>query len=331
LNYDDSGLAAERIFNVKKEYFLQTALELANFQFRNNAVYRKFCSSRGMGPIDLHSPMHDIPFLPVGFFKSHDIKTFARTPEKIFTSSGTTGTTNSRHFVRELSIYEQSFELGFQYAYGHPAKYAFLCLLPSYLEREGSSLIYMAERLQQLSGQADSGYFLNHREGLVEILEKREAAGQPSILLGVTHALLDFAEQHPMALAHTIVMETGGMKGRRKEMVRAELHEVLQQAFQVDAIHSEYGMTELLSQAYSKKDGRFTCPPWMKVMVRSDDDPGELKEEGTGLICIADLANVYSCSFIETEDVGKLYTDGSFEVLGRLDNSDIRGCSLLAL
>jgi hypothetical protein len=331
LNYDDSGVAANRIFNVNRESFLQTALELANFQFRSNPVYRRFCISRGMGPTDFHSPLHDIPFLPISFFKNHEIKTFSSPAEKIFTSSGTTGATTSRHHIRKLALYETSFELGFQYAYGNPGRFAFLCLLPGYLERDGSSLIYMANRLQQLSGQVDSGYFLNHQEGLVEVLERREAAGLSSILLGVTHALLDFAEQNPIPLRHTLVMETGGMKGRRKEMVRAEVHEILKMAFEVDDIHSEYGMTELLSQAYAKTGGRFSCPPWMKVLVRSDDDPGELKEEGLGLICVADLANVYSCSFIETEDVGKLYADGSFEVLGRLDNSDIRGCSLLAL
>lgn len=272
-----------------------------------------------------------IPFLPVSLFKTHQITTFKGEAEKVFTSSGTTGTETSRHYVPDLRFYEESFTRGFRHFYGEPAQYAFLCLLPSYLEREGSSLIYMAHKLIELSGQTDSGFFLQADGKLIETIVRREKEGLKTILLGVSFALLDFAEQHPMPLQHTIIMETGGMKGRRKELTRAELHSVLKKAFGVTTIHSEYGMTELMSQAYAKGEGRFQCPPWMRVFVRDEDDPLSVHSQGAGLLCIADLANVFSCSFIEAADMGRVFADGSFEVLGRMDHSDIRGCSLLVV
>jgi hypothetical protein len=276
----------------------------------------------------LQSP---VPFLPISFFKTHQISSYSGEAEKVFTSSGTTGSETSCHYVPDLKLYEESFTRGFGHFYGDPAQYAFLCLLPSYLEREGSSLIYMAQRLIEQSGQADSGFFLEAAGKLVEILERREKDGLKTILLGVSFALLDFAEIFPMPLLHTIIMETGGMKGRRRELTRAELHDKLQKAFGVLTIHSEFGMTELMSQAYSTGGGRYQCPPWMRVFVRDEDDPFSVHSQGSGLLCIADLANLFSCSFIETSDVGRVFEDGSFEVLGRMDNSDIRGCSLLVV
>jgi hypothetical protein len=321
-----NGFAPVDIFNVTEADFVGLALDIFSFQQKNNPVYRAFCSGRP-GPDSLWT----IPFLPISFFKTHTVTSFTSQPQKVFTSSGTTGTEVSSHFVADLSIYEQSFNLGFRLFYGEPSDYAILCLLPSYMEREGSSLIYMAEKLAQQSGNPDSGFFLKAAGALEAILKRREQAGQKSILLGVSFALLDFAEQHPFPLKNTIIMETGGMKGRRSELTRMELHTILKDAFDVPSIHSEYGMTEMMSQAYSKGEGRYHCPPWTKVLVRADDDPMEVHETGAGILCIADLANVYSCAFIETADVGRVFEDGSFEVLGRLDNSDIRGCSLLVV
>jgi hypothetical protein len=320
------GFAPDDIFNVTEGDFVALSLKIFQFQQKNNPVYQSFCQYRSF-PTDLLS----IPFLPISLFKTHQISCFSPQYEKVFTSSGTTGSVTSKHFVANLSMYEQSFNLGFRMAYGEPDEYAIICLLPAYMERSGSSLIYMAEKLVLQSNNPDSGFFLRAEGNLLDTLIRREKAGQKSILLGVSFALLDFAEKYSLTLNHTIVMDTGGMKGRRQELTRMELHNILKNAFDIAAIHSEYGMTELLSQAYSKADGRYNCPPWMRVMVRDEDDPLLLRTVGAGILCIADLANLYSCSFIETEDVGKVYEDGSFEVLGRLDNSDIRGCSLLIL
>ncbi len=297
---------------------------------QNNPVYRKYCSLRGiLADIPAQKDMQGIPFLPISFFKTHRIISFEGSADKVFTSSGTTGSETSRHFVPDTGIYEASFTAAFRHFYGDPAGYAFLCLLPSYLEREGSSLVYMAQRLIELSAEPDSGFFLTAQGKLTETLARREKQGRQTILLGVSFALLDFAENNPMPLKHTLIMETGGMKGRRTEITRAELHQKLQAAFEVHSIHSEYGMTELMSQAYSKGEGRYVCPPWMRVFVREEDDPFAVHETGAGLLCMADLANLYSCAFIETADVGRVFEDGSFEVLGRMDHSDIRGCSLL--
>ncbi len=330
MNDENNGLVAASIFNVTKETLFDRCKQIFSFQWQNNPVYRQYCDSRKVTPTSVNE-FSDIPFLPISFFKSHSIVSFEGKAEQVFTSSGTTGMFSSRHLVKDLSLYQSSFLQGFELAYGKPEDYAFLCLLPAYLERQGSSLIYMAEKLIALSQDADSGFFLKAQGKLISILQKREAAGKKTILLGVTFALLEFAAEFPMQLQHTIIMETGGMKGRRQELTRQEVHQQLTTAFGVKEIHSEYGMTELLSQAYSKGNGLFECPPWMRVFVRGEDDPFDIKPQGAGLLCVIDLANLHSCCFIETADVGKIYADGIFEVLGRMDNSDIRGCSLLVV
>ncbi len=330
MTYENEGSLASGIFNVSKESFGTKALEVFKFQRQYNNVYRRYCNSINF-QADSLKDLVSLPFLPIVFFKTHEVIAFNGSPEKIFTSSGTTGMTTSKNMVKEISVYEQSFITCFRKFYGDPNEYAFLCLLPSYLEREGSSLVYMAAQLVELSANEDSGFFLEAKGQLTEIVQRRERERKKTILLGVTYALLDFAMQMPIILKHTIVMETGGMKGRRQELTRAEVHDQLKKSFKIERVHSEYGMTELLSQAYAKSDGVFECPLWMKVFVRSEDDPFDIREEGVGLLCIIDLANVYSCSFVETADVGKVYQDGSFEVLGRMDNSDIRGCSLLSV
>jgi hypothetical protein len=317
---------ADEIFKISKDAFVDLALKIYHFQKNTNPVYCQFLEEK-----KIPDGLTTFPFLPISLFKTHAVLSGNLPVEKVFTSSGTTGLSLSKHAVCNLSFYEKSFTTCFQQFYGSPKSYAILCLLPSYLEREGSSLIYMAEKLVEKSGHPDSGFFLKSEGKLTDILEKRERKGKKSFLLGVSFALLDFAENNPMPLKHTTVMETGGMKGRRKEMTRMELHQILTEAFGLDVIHSEYGMTELLSQAYSKGEGRYYCPPWMRVLVREEDDPFSVKETGAGILCIIDLANMYSCSFIETADVGRVYADGSFEVLGRIDNSDIRGCSLLVV
>lgn len=330
MNYPTKLPDAGKIFNVTKENFPGQAIQVFNYQWEHNDVYRQYCNQLQIDPAAI-TRVKQVPFLPIALFKTHRIAAYDGDSEIIFTSSGTTGSATSRHFVRYLQLYEQSFTACFSHFYGNPSNHAFLCLLPSYLEREGSSLILMAERLIQLSGKTDSGFFLRSKGKLTDILLKREQDQQPTFLLGVTYALLDFAAEVNCKLKHTIIMETGGMKGRRQELTRADVHEQLRAAFGVPAIHSEYGMTELLSQAYSRGNGIFECPPWLKVLVREEDDPFTIKQVGAGLLCIVDLANMHSCSFIETADVGRVYDDGSFEVLGRMDNSDVRGCSLLVV
>ena len=272
----------------------------------------------------------DIPYLPVAFFKTHDVISDSKQPEIVFSSSGTTGMVQSRHLVTDVKIYQDSFNLAFQQFYGNIADICLLALLPSYLEREGSSLIYMIDELLTQSQHPSSGYFLHNHEELHQTLTTLKAAKQKTVLIGVTYALLDFLEAYQLDYPELIVMETGGMKGKRKEMVREELHEVLQAGFGVPAIHSEYGMTELLSQAYSYGEGIFNCPPWLKIVLRDTNDPLSLiTTQQTGGINIIDLANMNSCSFIATQDLGRVYEDCSFEVLGRFDQADIRGCNLL--
>lgn len=284
-------------------------------------------------PSAIHQPpsINWPPFLPISFFKTHEVYAGNNQPEVVFTSSGTTGNNTSKHLVKSVEVYKKSFLAAFKLFYGEPSDWAVIGLLPNYLERQGSSLIMMAEELIKESNESDSGLYLYDFEKLSNILKRREAAGKKTWLIGVTFALLDFAEQYPQPLKHTAVLETGGMKGRKKELTRIEVQTVLKQSFDLEQVHSEYGMTELLSQAYSTKDGRFVCPPWMKVLVRSEDDPLQISETGTGIMCIIDLANIFSCSFIATEDLGTIHADGSFEILGRIDNSDVRGCSQLFL
>jgi hypothetical protein len=316
------------IFNGLPDKFLSKALELFRFQYRENSLYRLFADRFRATPDRINS-LDQIPFLPVSFFKSDSIKTGNFTPELIFESSGTTGQVTARHLLRHPDLYRESFVKGFEYFYGSPEKYCILGLLPSYLERKGSSLVYMVDELIRLSGHARSGFYLYDHENLHHVLTDLEKEGQHALLIGVSYALLDFAEKYPMHLSQVIVMETGGMKGRRKELTKAELHEILKKRLGISSVHSEYGMTELLSQAYSAGEGIYKPVPWMKMLVRDEDDPLHLRVSGEGLLNIIDLANRDSCAFIATDDIAKIYEDGSFEVLGRMDNSDIRGCSLL--
>lgn len=299
------------------------------FQYEHNPVYRSYCDLINFNPADLKS-IDQIPFLPIEFFKTHKVKSFSKTETLIFTSSGTTGSETSKHFINQIEAYEKSFLTAFKTFYGEPKKLAILALLPSYLERKGSSLIYMANRLIQKSEHPKSGFYLNNLKDLKETLLKLEDEKQPTLLLGVSFALLDLVEQFTFKLKHTLVMETGGMKGRRKELIREDLHEQLSTGFGVEQIHSEYGMTELLSQAYSKGKGIFNSPPWMQVFTRDTSDPFASMREGMmGNLNIIDLANRESCAFIATQDLGRILPNNQFEVLGRVDHSDIRGCNLL--
>jgi len=321
----------KKVFNIKGQTdFLETALEIFNYQYNNNLLYHDFVISLGKDPSKILT-LFEIPFLPVEFFRNHKITTGDLRVEKIFESSGTTGDSPGRHFVNDLSLYEESFMKTFTLFYGEPEEYLIAVLLPSYIEREGSSLVYMADSLIKKSGNPGSGFYKSNISDLILTLNKAKAEKQNILLLGVSFALLDLAETEAPDLSGVIVMETGGMKGRRKELTRSELHSVLKEKLNVSSIHSEYGMTELLSQAYSKGEGIFYCPPWMQVIVRDPQDPLALftETDKTGGINIIDLANINSCSFIATGDLGRIHNDGGFEVLGRFDNSDIRGCNLL--
>lgn len=320
----------KQIFSIGNAYeFEQTSLAVFNHQAENCRIYKEYISHLRINPRDINS-LTDIPYLPISFFKSHEILSTTASPEIIFSSSGTTGMIQSRHLVTDVSLYEQSFNSAFEQFYGHIESTCLIALLPSYLERDGSSLIYMVDALLKQSKHPDSGYFLHNHEELFHRLQKLQSANQKTILIGVTYALLDFVEKYKVDFPNLIVMETGGMKGKRKEMVREELHQLLQDGFGVNAIHSEYGMTELLSQAYSFGNGLFNCPAWIKIYLRDTNDPLSLAPHNkTGGINIIDLANINSCSFIATQDLGRLFPDGSFEVLGRFDNADIRGCNLL--
>ena len=314
-----------------KKTFVKHALKVFRYQHANVPVYREFCDHLG---VDVHDvkQIGDIPFLPIGFFKDREIIANGMTAKAVFTSSGTTGSITSRHLVADASVYEASFRQAFSRFYGDVENYVILALLPSYLEREGSSLIYMVDDLIKSSNHPESGFYLNNLDALSVMLEKLDRSGQNVLLIGVTYALLDLIEHQKFNLSNTVVMETGGMKGRRREMIRAELHQMLCKGFGVPQIHSEYGMTELLSQAYSAGDGIFDCPPWMDVIIRDPEDPLTVLNYGkTGGINIIDLANINSCAFIATQDLGKKHPNGTFEVLGRFDHSDIRGCNLMVL
>lgn len=318
----------DKVFLTDQTGFDQLALELFRFQYQQNPVYQEYVNALQIVGTDVKR-VEDIPFLPIQFFKTRDVRTTIFEPEAVFMSSGTTQTINSRHAVKSMALYRESFMCAFEQFYGPVNEWCIIGLLPSYLERSNSSLVVMADELIKVSGHPDSGFYLYEHEKLAGVLQTLEARQQKTLLIGVTFGLLDFAEKFPMPLQHTIIMETGGMKGRREEMTRQEVHEILQTAFGLASIHSEYGMTELLSQGYSKGEGIFHTPAWMKVKVRQEDDPLDIRSSGTGIINVIDLANIYSCCFIATEDVGRVYEDGSFEVQGRVDNSDIRGCSLM--
>ncbi|MCF4100276.1 acyl transferase [Gillisia sp. M10.2A] len=322
----------EKIFSISsEEEFREQALQVFDFQFHNNPVYRKFCDLLKVSPTKINE-ITEIPFLPISFFKTHTILSSSARVQKTFTSSGTTGENTSKHHVTNISVYENSFRAAFKTFYGNIEDYVVLALLPSYLEREGSSLIYMADVLIKESKHPESGFYLHNLEELKETLIALDKSGQKVLLIGVSFALLDMVESHQFQLKNTIIMETGGMKGRRKEMIRKELHGILKKGFGVSSIHSEYGMTELLSQAYSKGSGIFECPNWMKILIRDPEDAlSYLEKEKTGGINVIDLANINSCSFIATQDLGKEYQDGSLEIMGRFDNSDVRGCNLLVL
>jgi hypothetical protein len=306
----------------------ETILDCFKFQFAHCPVYRQYVELLGA----TISSVEDIPFLPVRFFKTKKVYASSREPEAIFTSSGTSGTEVSRHFVADAGVYKLSYTAGFRYFFGEVSRYAVLALLPSYLEREGSSLITMVRGLIEDSGNPLSGFFLNNHSELYRILQTLKRRRQPTLLIGVSFALLDFVERFAIdGFPELMVMETGGMKGRRDEITRDELHSLICAGFGVDRVYSEYGMTELLSQAYSKGKGIYQTPPWMRIVIRDPKDPfRQVLNETTGGVNVIDLANRYSCSFIETQDLGILHSDGSFEITGRFDESDIRGCNLMS-
>jgi phenylacetate-coenzyme A ligase PaaK-like adenylate-forming protein len=327
-----TGSLKDRIFSISgEEEFWEATLNVFSYQYENNPVYKEFINALRKNDSPVRS-LREIPFLPVGFFRNHRIITEGQPAQIVFESSGTTGTMPGRHYVADLKLYETSFLNSFRLFYGEPADYLIIALLPSYTEREGSSLVYMADKLIKESRRPISGFYKGDNAGILKVISDGKAKGEKILLLGVSFALLDLAESGPADLSDIIVMETGGMKGRRKELTRSELHYILKKNLNLDSVHSEYGMTELLSQAYSRGDGIFYTPPWMKIVLRDPQDPLSLFDQPgkTGGINIVDLANLNSCSFLSTGDLGKLREDGGFEVLGRFDNSDIRGCNLMA-
>ena len=320
------------VFNIQNQSDFKTcALQVFRHQFKNNAIYRSFCDLLYIHSSDVKK-VEEIPFLPIQFFKSHAVLSSTQAVKETFTSSGTTGSSVSKHMVTDLSWYTKSYTKGFEYFYGPIEEYTVLGLLPNYLERAGSSLIYMVDDFIKKSNKPASGFYLNNLTELSKTLIALDKKGEKVLLIGVTFALLDLIERQQFKLQNTIIMETGGMKGRRKEIIRNELHEILCAGFGVSKIYSEYGMTELLSQGYSSGDGVFDCPPWMKILARDTEDALTMVGTNkTGGLNVIDLANYNSCSFIATQDLGKVDNNGSFEVLGRFDHSDIRGCNLMVM
>lgn len=325
-------ISTQDIFTISSQkQFEKIALKVFRYQYENNLVYRSFCEYLRVEKQAVKS-LQQIPFLPIQFFKSHSVVSNQEVAQVIFSSSGTTGMITSQHLVTDVSLYEKSYRLAFSEFYGNIEDYAVLAVLPSYLERSGSSLIYMVNDLIESSQNEHSGFYLNNYNDLIAKLLELDNSGQNVLLIGVTYALLDVLEQQQFQLKNTIIMETGGMKGKRKEIIREELHAILSRGFGVSSIHSEYGMTELLSQAYSLGNGIFECPAWMQVLIRDPEDALTYVDYGkTGGINVIDLANINSCSFIATQDLGKKQPNNSFEVLGRFDNSDIRGCNLMVI
>ncbi|MFL5773169.1 MAG: acyl transferase [Flavisolibacter sp.] len=325
-----SNTLEQQVFNIHNENdFSSIALEVYQFQFSFNPIYQSYCEAVGRTPAEVHH-VNDIPFLPISFFKTHRVTTTSFEPELIFKSSGTTASATSSHYIKSSGLYRESFTRCFELFYGRPEDLCIIGLLPSYLEQGNSSLIYMVDHLIRRSVDPASGFYLNDFKGLSHKLQSLEAAGRKTLLIGVTYALLDFASAFPCRLQNTIVMETGGMKGRKREMVKKEMYADLKESFGLNEIHGEYGMTELLSQAYGK-EGQYLTPPWMRILLRDETDPFlvyPVEKNTSGGINIIDLANLYSCSFIATGDVGKR-EEHHIEVMGRLDHSDIRGCSLL--
>lgn len=320
----------QRLFTLQGETAVrELALEAFRYQAEANPVYRSFLHHLRRNPSDVKA-MEDIPFLPISFFKYHKVCSGHDSAPLVFSSSGTTGTQTSRHYVTDPLLYDQSFLHAFRLFFGEPSEFCFIALLPSYLERQDSSLVYMVHRLIQESRYPQSGFYKDVDKALYRQIRYCEDHGIPTIIWGVTFALLDLAEQYPMPLRHCRILETGGMKGRRREITRSELHNLLCHAFDQQQILSEYGMTELLSQAYLLQGEEFSAPPWMQILIRDTNDPLELVPDGrTGGINVIDLANIHSCCFIATQDLGKKTSPNRFTVLGRFDNSDIRGCNLL--
>ena len=328
LNTFEYMINVKDIFEIKTDdEFELIANKIFRFQFNNNSIYRSFCDLINKNPSDVTNSKQ-IPFLPIKFFKSHKVITSNKSIEKTFISSGTTKTNFSKHHITDLKIYESSFENSFKYFFGDIKKYTILALLPSYLENENSSLIYMINKLILKTNNKNSGFYLNNYDELKGKLISLK--NEKVLLFGVTFALLNLVEKFKFQLPNLTVIETGGMKGRRKEIIREELHFIIKQGFGTDLVCSEYGMTELLSQAYSQKNGIFQCPPWMKIHIREPQDALSFKNNGlTGGVNIIDLANINSCSFIATEDLGRNKSENEFEILGRFDNTDIRGCNLM--
>lgn len=325
----------QQIFQTSYYDFEEMALEVFRFQYDQNTIYKSFVDHLKISADEINS-LTAIPFLPVSFFRTHEIKTTEFDPEVIFESSGTTQQQTSRHLLKNWRVYERSFMTAFRSFFGNPSEYCIIGLLPGYLERKNSSLVAMVDTLIKRSENTNSGFYLSEFEKVYQLLVHNEFKGQKTLLIGVTFALLDFVERYPMKLKNTIVMETGGMKGRRKEMIREQVHSILKERLGLNAIQSEYGMTELLSQAYSQGDGVFHCPSWMKVSARDLGDPlltvePSAAHTASGFLNVIDLANLYSCSFIATDDLGKVYKNGSFEVLGRGDTSIVRGCNLMVM
>jgi len=318
------------LFEVRSADFERLAHKAVHLQISENSVLYEFSRSLQMN-IGEFNDLTQFPFLPIRFFKSHPVISGSEIPALYFESSGTTGQDRSRHYIADPELYLNSLTKGFEQFFGAAANWQVVALLPGYLEQPHASLVYMMRHLMEHSRTGEQNFYLNQYDDLSNLLQKSEEAGMQTLLVGVTHALLDFAEKYPIRLTHTRVLETGGMKGRKKEMIREEVHAFLKQRFGLETIYSEYGMTELLSQAYALKDGIFHCPPWMKVLVRDEDDPLRVQKFGRGALNIIDLANIHSCCFIATDDVGEVYEDGSFRVLGRMDQSEWRGCSLMVV
>lgn len=327
-NFAEAG--SQYIHKINDANFDDIALQLFRYQYERNEVYRSYVDAIGTDPADV-CQLADIPFLPIAFFKTHRVVSVSGEPSLMFESSGTTGSINSRHLVFREELYEASLLRSFRAVYGDPSDYAILALLPSYLERKNASLVHMVRVLMRESRHSANGFYLDEWKQLSDLLYALERDQMPTLLIGVTFALLDFAEAYPGKLEHTIVMETGGMKGRKTEWTRQQVHDFLKQQWQLKQVHSEYGMTELLSQAYAVSDGIFRPAATTKVLMRELNDPLDVQPYGSGCLNVIDLANVDSCAFIATEDVGVVNKDGTFEVLGRMDHAALRGCSLMSV
>lgn len=324
------------LLSLKEENFTEAALTVFRYQYENNSLYREYIDRLGRNPYEVDR-VESIPFMPISFFKHHEVKTGSWQEVKIFESSRTTGSVPSRHLVRNLDFYHRVSEAIFESMYGPLSDFHILALLPGYLERDSSSLVYMVKHFMEKSGSSHSGFYLDDLEGLMDTIRElqddpEKSGGKRILLIGVTFALLDLSSIYKTPLTDVVIMETGGMKGRRREMVRQEVHTILKEAFSVNEIHSEYGMTELLSQAYAAHSGRFQTSPWLRLFIRDINDPFTIDNKlRSGGVNIVDLANIDTCAFIETQDVGRYHPDGGVEVLGRLDNTDVRGCNLLLI